>query len=118
MDQRHDPGQMEIIKRVVANRARCFGGYASAPIGWIDPISDLQLFYPVDDMEEETAVADELVVLTIDHGELRWQTGAVPRAHPVDEPGGLFTPVDDQREPHEILVRHQDCHSIEIRHAE
>jgi len=89
VNQRDDARQFPIAKTVIANRACGFGDQAAIPVIGMQPVTDLDLPWHFS-MMIETAVTDNHVLATWDHGKLRWNAGAIPGHNFLDEGDRLF----------------------------
>src|SRR5207248_11022733 len=114
MNQGDDVLEFQIAKPVIANCARRFGGESAVPEIALQPVADLNFHFAVYFVVKKTAVASESTARSYNHGELRWQTVSVPADHFIKETLRLFTRHRAHRETHEIFVRHQFHHAIEI----
>ena len=89
MNQRDDARQFPIVKTVIANRARGFGDQAAIPVIGMQAVTDLDFPWHFS-MMIKTAVTDNRVLATWDHGKLRWNAGAIPARNFLDESDCLF----------------------------
>jgi hypothetical protein len=105
---------VEIVQGVIANGPRGFGRDPAISIVRIDPVSDLQLFHAVDDLDEEPAITDNAAVIAKYDRELGRQAVAVSRADFVQKGRRLLACENTERKSHEIFVRHKLRHSIQI----
>jgi len=89
VNQRDDARQFPIAKTVIAHRACGFSHEAAIPVIGMQAIPDLDLPWHFS-MMIKTAVTDNRVLATWDHGKLRWNAGAIPAHNFLDESDRLF----------------------------
>jgi len=100
---------------MITHSARSLGDETAVPVIWIQAIADLDVFDAIVGVIEEAAVSDNCVLAARDDGKLRWDLGAIPVSHFLDESDGLLTFGENaQREPHEIGIGEQLRHGIHI----
>src|SRR5215472_5352934 len=120
MNEWDDPRKLPIAKAVITHRARGFRNKAAVPVTGIESVADLDVFDPVLGMIKETAVTDNHLLLAApDDCKLRRNAGAIPAHDFLDESDGLFAlGKNAQREAHEIGIRKQLRHTLNIFLAE
>src|SRR5205823_12618713 len=106
--------ECQSAKPVDANCAPRFGREPAVQEIALQPVADLNLHFSVYFVVKKPALASESTARSYNHAELRWQTVSVPADHFIEETLRLFTRHRAHRETHEIFVRHQFHHAIEI----
>src|SRR5882762_8654097 len=76
-------------RTVIAHRACGFSHEAAIPVIGMQPVADLDLPWHFR-MMIKTAVTDNRVLATRDHGKLRWNAAAIPAHNFLDESDRLF----------------------------
>jgi len=89
VNQRDDTRQFPIAKTVIAHRTCGFSHEAAIPVIGMQAVPDLDLSWQFS-MMIKTAVTDNRVLATCDHGKLRWKAVAIPIHNFLDESDRLF----------------------------
>ena len=89
MDQGDHPIQLQIAESMIPHRASGLSRKPTVPKFWVEAVADLDLILAVHFLVEKTAVANEGTRCTLDHRELRGQTGPIPTDDFVEESRGL-----------------------------
>ena len=103
---------------MIAHRSRRFTREPLVPIIRIQPITDFNFVPTIDLLMKETAISNQLIIRTMNDGELRWKPAALPTNDFVQKGGGLLPGKNTERKSHEIHVCHQLSQKIDIFSAE
>ena len=114
-----DTLQFQNRKCVVAYRGGRFGRQAAIPVIGMQAVPDLDFVHLIHHLAKKSAIADQPVLVARDEREWTRQTFACWRDHAIEQkPCRLFAAKNAARKAHEIRIRHQDRHRVEVRFDE